>query len=286
MSRDEAPRDSLYERAGEARTPLRGAPSPRRRRISHAAAVAWTRRGFLIVLIALWEIYGRFFADPDFVRPPSAVAIALFNHIFNDPAVLRAIGLTLVEVSVAFALAMVVGLCVGVLIGWNARTRRTAMPIILLIYAVPQVVLLPLVVLIFGLGPTSKIAFGFSHGVLPIIVNVVAGMRNVEPLYLRGARSMGASKVEIVRHVIFPHMVPTFFAGLRLAMTLTLVGVILAELYVSMAGIGYYTQIFAENFDPAPLFALIGVLATIAIVLNEIVRLAEKRFTRWRNYAL
>lgn len=252
---------------------------------SHAAAVVWTRRGFIIFLLVLWEVYGRFFADRDFVRPPSAVVGALFSHILNDPAVLRAIGLTLQEVSVAFAFSMIVGLSAGVLIGWNAGTRRAVLPIILLIYAVPQVVLLPLVVLVFGLGPLSKIVFGFSHGVLPIIVNVVAGMRNVNQLYLRGARSMGASRLDIARHVIFPHMAPSFFAGLRLSMTLTLVGVILAELYVSMAGIGYYTQIFAETFDPAPLFALIAVLAIIAMTLNELVRLAERRFTRWRRYA-
>lgn len=253
----------------------------KRRRVSYEFAVAWTRRGFILVLLILWEIYGRFFADRDFVRPPSAVVVALFDRILSDPAVLRAVGLTLAEVAVAFTCAMIVGLGVGVLVGWTGAGRKTFMPIVLLVYAIPQVVLLPLVVLIFGLGPAAKIVFGFSHGVLPIIVNVVAGMRNVDQLYLRGARSMGASRLDIARHVIFPHMVPSFFAGLRLAMTLTLVGVILAELYVSMAGIGYYTQIFAENFDPAPLFALISVLAAIAITLNEIVRVAERRFTRW-----
>jgi NitT/TauT family transport system permease protein len=154
---------------------------------------------------------------------------------------------------------------------------------VLLLYAIPQVVLLPLVVLLFGIGPVSKIFFGFSHGVFPVIVNVVAGMRNVSQLHLRGARSMGASRFDIARHVMFPHMVPSLFAGLRLGMTVTLIGVILAELYVSMSGIGYYTQVFAETFDPAPLFALIAVLAAIAITLNELVRLAERRVTRWRT---
>ncbi|HUZ75188.1 MAG TPA: ABC transporter permease [Beijerinckiaceae bacterium] len=262
-------------------------PRPRaaRRPLTYSASVAWTRAGFVLLLLILWEIYGRVWADPDFVKPPSLVVVALFRHILSDPAVLHAVGLTLVEVAVAFSLAMVVGLIVGVLIGWTSSTRRTLTPIVLLVYAIPQVVLLPLVVLIFGLGPESKIVFGFSHGVLPIVVNVVAGMRNVDPLYLRGARSMGAKRLDVVRHVILPHMAPSFFAGLRLAMTLTLIGVILAELYVSMAGIGYYTQIFAENFNPGPLFALIGVLAAIAMVLNALVRLAERRFTSWRRLA-
>ncbi|MDB5571060.1 MAG: nitrate transporter permease, partial [Hyphomicrobiales bacterium] len=90
---------------------------------------------------------------------------------------------------------------------------------------------------------------------------------------------MGASRFDTIRHVVLPHMVPSLFTGLRLGMTLTLLGVILAELYVSQGGVGYYTRVFAENYNPAPLFALIGCLAIIAIVFNELVRIAENRLT-------
>jgi len=78
-------------------------------------------------------------------------------------------------------------------------------------------------------------------------------------------------------------MVPGFFTGLRLAMTMTLLRVILAELYVSTMGVGYFTKLFAETFDPSPLFALIGILAVMAIGLNELVRVVERRFTRWKT---
>jgi NitT/TauT family transport system permease protein len=145
------------------------------------------------------------------------------------------------------------------------------------------VILLPLFTLGFGIGPAAKIAFGFSHGVFPILVNVVAGMRNVNPLYLRSAQSMGAKTSDIVRDIMFPHMATSFFTSLRLAMTMTLLGVILAELYVSMSGVGYFTKLYAEDFDPAPLFALIGTLAIMAIGLNELVRAVERRFTRWKD---
>jgi NitT/TauT family transport system permease protein len=261
-----------------------GAARPARRvLIGHDALVRLTRAAVILLLFAIWQIYGQFFADKDFVSPPSRVAVALFTHIFSDGAVMRAVGLTLVEVSVAFAASVIVGLGLGILIGWNRGARRMALPVVLLLYAIPQVVMLPLVILLFGIGPTAKIFFGFSHGVFPVVINVVAGMRNVNPLLLAGARSMGASRIEIARHVMFPHMVPSLFAGLRLSMTVTLIGVILAELYVSLAGIGYYTQVFAQTFDPAPLFALIAVLAAIAIMLNVLVRVAERRVTRWRR---
>jgi len=100
---------------------------------------------------------------------------------------------------------------------------------------------------------------------------------------LASARAGGASRSQILRHIIFPNMVATVFTGLRLAMTLTLLGVILAELFVSSNGIGSYTQLFAETFKPASLLSLVLTLAVMAVVFNELVRLIESRFTRWRQ---
>ena len=94
---------------------------------------------------------------------------------------------------------------------------------------------------------------------------------------------MGATRLQVLRHVVFPTMVATVFTGLRLAMTLTLLGVILAELFVSQNGIGNYTQIYAETFKPAQLFGLIFVLAAGAVALNELVRTVEDRFSRWKQ---
>ena len=96
-------------------------------------------------------------------------------------------------------------------------------------------------------------------------------------------RAMGATRRDVIRDIIFPHMTGSFFAGLRLSMTMTLLGVILAELYVSAGGIGYFTRQFADTFDPAPLFALILALAVIAIAMNGLVRIAERRYTRWKG---
>jgi len=144
------------------------------------------------------------------------------------------------------------------------------------------VTVLPLFILYFGIGPASKIAFGVSHGIFPILLNVVAGAQTVEAAHLKAARSMGASRLLIFRRVVLPHMAPSLFAGLRLGMSATLLGVILAELYGSQAGIGYYTQVFTNSFDPAGTFALVAVLAAMAVILNEIVRRAERRASFWR----
>jgi NitT/TauT family transport system permease protein len=240
------------------------------------------RLGVVILILLVWEIAARFFIDPLFISPPSRVVEQL-PALWQTSGVPSALRLTVFELAVAFAIAVVIGLVVGLAVGLQPFTRRSMMPIILLLYGLPQITILPIFILLFGIGPASKIAFGVTHGMFPIIVTVVAGVQNLKPILLTSARSMGANRWQILRYVIFPHMIPSFFAGLRLGMTGVLLGVLLAELYVSTAGIGHFTTLFTDNFDPTKLFGLISMLAAMAIVLNEIVRRAEIRFSRWRT---
>jgi NitT/TauT family transport system permease protein len=231
----------------------------------------------------VWELYARFVSTSSLIAGPSDVVLAWWPKVAGDPRVRLAIGITFVELVIAFAMSVVFGMLMGILIGLTDIGRRSLYPIVLLVYGIPQAIMLPLFVLGFGLGPASKIAFGFSHGIFPVIINTLAGMRNVSPLLMGGAAAMGASKAQQVRYVIFPYMVTTVFAGLRLAMTLTLLGVILAEIFVSQGGIGFFTLLYSETFNPAALMALVLTLALMAIALNELVRLVEARFSRWKD---
>ena len=240
------------------------------------------RLGVIAMLFAVWEIAARFLVDKMFLAPPSMVYLRLYE-IFLDPRVRTAFQITFFELFVAFVLSVAIGLGVGLAVGLGRFTRRSFMPIILLLYGTPQITILPLFILYFGIGPASRIAFGVSHGMFPIMVTVIAGVQNIKPILLVSAKSMGASRWQIFRWVIFPHMVPSFFTGLRLAMSAVLLGVLLAELYGSSNGIGFFTTLFTQNFDPTRLFGLISVLAAMAIVLNEIVRRAEVHFGRWHT---
>ncbi len=258
--------------------------APGRRFTPHRLARRpWLARLMVVAgLLVLWEVAARFVVDPLFLSPPSTVVMSL-GKVFATRGVPAALQLTLFELAVAFVLAVAIGLVLGLAIGLQPFMRRSFYPIVLLLYGMPQVTVLPLFILLFGIGAASKIAFGITHGVFPVIVTVVAGVQNLKPILLVSARSMGASRWQIFRYVIFPHMVPSFFAGMRLGMSGVLLGVLLAELYVSVAGIGYFTTLFTQNFDPTKLLGLIGVLAAMAIVLNAIVRRAENHFARWRG---
>ncbi|HVY56663.1 MAG TPA: ABC transporter permease [Xanthobacteraceae bacterium] len=247
--------------------------------LRHPGAI---RLGVVLVLFVLWEIAARLFLDRDFVSPPSVV-LASLGDVLRTPGVPAALGLTLFELATAFVLSVVIGVSVGLAVGLSRFAHKSFMPIVLLIYGMPQITILPIFVLLFGIGAPSKIAFGVSHGMFPMMIAVAAGVQGIEPIFLASARSMGASRWQILRYVIFPHAVPSFFTGMRLGMTGVLLGVLLAELYVSTAGIGYFTSIFTQNFDSAKLIGLVAMLAAMAIVLNEIVRRAEAHYGRWRS---
>ncbi len=254
----------------------------------------------IAALVAVWEIAARWFVDPLFLSPPSKVIAGLCGTfpvslgppflvpcrpgtLFSTAGVPAALQITLFELAVAFVIAVAVGLALGLAIGLQPFVRLSVFPIVLLLYGMPQITILPLFILYFGIGAASKIAFGVTHGVFPVVVTVVAGVQNLKPILMTSARSMGASRWQMFRHVIFPHMVPSFFAGMRLGMSGVLLGVLLAELYVSIAGIGYFTTLFTQNFEPAKLFGLVGMLAAMAIFLNALVRRAETHFGKWRT---
>src|SRR5215510_11561882 len=248
-----------------------------------AMQVRLIRLSLIVFLLALWEYYARFVSTSSLVAGPTDVALAWWPKVMGDPGVRLAVLATFIELVVAFALSVVFGMLYSILVGLTNLGRRSIYPVVLLLYGIPQAILLPLVVLVFGIGPVAKIAFGFSHGIFPVIVNTIAGMRNVSPLLMGGAAAMGAARAQQIRYVIFPHMVGTVFAGLRLAMTLTLLGVVLAEIFVSQGGIGFYTLAYSETFNPSALMALVLTLALLAITLNELVRLVEARFSRWKD---
>ena len=259
-------------------------PQPLRRRVRAfiLARPGLARLAVVVLLFGIWEIAARFYVDRMFLSPPSIVFSGLYL-VLSTPGIPAALRITFFELSIAFVLAIAIGVAAGLTVGLSRFAHKSFMPIVLLLYGTPQITILPLFVLYFGIGPASKIAFGVTHGMFPIMLAVIAGVQNIKPILLISARSMGANRWQIFRWVIFPHMIPSFFAGMRLAMTGVLLGVLLAELYVSTAGIGYFTTLFTQSFDPTKLLGLISLLAAMAIVLNELVRRAEIRFSRWRS---
>jgi NitT/TauT family transport system permease protein len=244
--------------------------------------IAWHRAGLVLSALALWEAAARLrWLDPDFFSPPSHVLWAMGE--LANPRVLAAARLTALEVAAAFAAAAVVGVGAGLVIGLSAFAYRTFRPIVLLLFSVPKMVMLPLFILFFGIGVLSKAVFAFSLGVFPVLLNVIAGTRMVDRTLVTAAYCMGASRTGIFLKVVLPAALPSVITGLRVGMTQTVLGVLLAELYASNTGLGYFVTLYSQSFKPAQLFALFFVVAALSIVVNEALRALERRASRWRE---
>ena len=244
--------------------------------------IAWHRAALVLAALALWEAAARLrWLDPDFFSPPSQVLWAMGE--LANPRVLAAARLTALEVAAAFAAAAVVGVGAGLVIGLSAFAYRTFRPIVLLLFSVPKMVMLPLFILFFGIGVLSKAVFAFSLGVFPVLLNVIAGSRMVDRTLVTAAYCMGASRGGIFLKVVLPAALPSVITGLRIGMTQTVLGVLLAELYASNTGLGYFVTLYSQSFKPAQLFALFFVVAALSIVVNEGLRVLERRASRWRE---
>jgi len=240
----------------------------------------WVLRTLVVLLLLLvWEIAGRH--GSQLLFSPLTKVMTSGVQIFADPDVIEALKTTAWILVVGFILSVAIGLVLGLAVSMSRFTYQTFLPVLLLLYAIPQITILPLFVLYFGSGPASKVAFGVSHGLFPIAVSVISGVQGIKPLLVTSAVSMGASRWQIFRRITLPYLAPSLFTGMRLASTATLLGVLLAELYVSAGGVGHLTRRFGENFQPDKLYALIAALSLMAILINETMRMFERRFSRW-----
>jgi ABC-type nitrate/sulfonate/bicarbonate transport system permease component len=239
---------------------------------------------FLIVvsLLAFWEVSARLWGNSMFTAPVSST-LGSMGSLLQQSDVINALGRLLLACLAAFALSVTLGTLLGLVIGSTTFLRAAFFPIILMLYATPQSPFLPLITITFGTGIEAKIVYGFTHGVFPMAVTIVSGLQNVDRRLMLAAHSMGASRWQVLIRVTFPYILQSLFTGMRMTMAVVLLGVLLSELYISAGGIGYFTRMYSNRFEPSNLFALITILALIAITLNETCRGVERAYNAWRS---
>ncbi len=147
-------------------------------------------------------------------------------------------------------------------------------------FAIPIALFFPLFVVMFGLGPPSKIAFGALYGFFPIVLNTIAGFSGIDPLFLRAARSQGATRVQTLRHIFVPGAWPVVLSGLRIGFFITFASVLGGETLSSASGVGHAIAHEADLLDSPPMFAWIAITLAATIGLNLLLTLIEKRAVR------
>jgi NitT/TauT family transport system permease protein len=239
------------------------------------------RTASVAVFFVIWEYYGRRM-DPIFMAPPSAIFEAAVQLI-QSGALKKAMIQTLWPFSVGMALTVVVGIALGIVMAQWRTLEYVLDPFINALYAIPRIALIPLIILWAGLEFVGKVSILVSVAIFPITVNTFSGIRDVRGAMLEIGRAYGATEWQIFWKIVLPAAIPFIMAGIRLAVGLAIIGIIVAEFFTAISGLGGMIVEYANVFATAKLFVPIIVIALIGVVLTEFVMWLERRMSRWRQ---
>jgi len=233
------------------------------------------------VFFVIWEYYGRRM-DPIFMAPPSAIFNATLELI-QSGALRKALVESLWPFAVGMTLTVIFGIAIGIAIAQWRIVEYILDPFINALYAIPRIALVPLIILWAGLEFTGKVTILVSVAVFPIIVNTYAGIRDVRGSMLEIGRAYGATDTQIFFKIVIPAAIPFIMAGVRLSVGLAIIGIIVAEFFTAISGLGGMIVEYANVFATAKLFVPIIVIALVGVVLTELVMWMERRMSTWRT---
>lgn len=240
-------------------------------RASPAIAVA--------IFFGLWELICRAFSIPVFILPAPSVAFA--ELIAQWPGIWPNALHTLLVTLVGFAMSVVFGIILGVAVGASALMYRAVNPLLIGFNAIPKVALVPILVMWFGIGTLPAVITAFLTAFFPISVNVATGIATVEPELQDVLRSLGASRIDVMRKVGLPRSMPYFFASLKVAIALAFVGTVISETLASNVGIGYLMVTASSTFRVPLVFAGLIVIAVMGVAMYAGAAVLERRWTGW-----
>lgn len=236
-----------------------------------------------VALLALiWQLApASGFVDPYFV-PPLSQVLAAWWDMLQDGELLRQVRASVVRSGIGFGLAIAVGIPVGGAIAWYRPVRELLTPVLEIFRNTAALALLPVFVLILGIGETSKVAIVTYACFFPVLLNTISGVSTADPQLLRAARVLGLSPVTTFRKVVFPAALPTIFTGIRLAGAAAVLVLIAAEMIGATAGLGYFINYAQNNFLIPQMYAAILTTALLGLAVNYGLVALERRMSRWR----
>lgn len=241
------------------------------------------RAGTLAAVVVLWEVVScAHVVPPVFLPSPLAVAGELVR-MASTGDLWRHVAPSLSRIAAGFAVGSAVGLVVGVAAGVSPVVEAVVDPLVAALYPVPKIALLPLLILWLGIGEASKVAVIGIGAFFPVAIGSMAAVREVDPLLVRAAQSLGATPFQVVTKVRLPASLPAIFASLRLAAGMALLLVVSAEMIAASAGIGYLILYAGDLMQTARLLSGIVVLSLVGLLTTSALQAVERRLLRGRQ---
>jgi len=236
----------------------------------------------VVAVLAAWQACAELnVVNSAYTSDPSSIAVAAKGY-FDGGGGWYALEISATEFGVGFALSLVVGLLVGMAMGWWRWLEFLVDPLVNFGYAAPRIALVPLLVVWFGIGTPSKVAVVFLSAVFPIIINTMSGVKTADASLVRVARSFNAPSLQVFRTVALPGALPSIVTGIRLGIGQGLIGMVVGELIASTAGLGYTIETAGNNFQTSLMFVAVIIVSGIGVVLTQSLRAVERRLDRWR----
>jgi ABC-type nitrate/sulfonate/bicarbonate transport system permease component len=236
--------------------------------------------GFLALVLLAWYLMSHQLGVNRLLLPQPESVWAQFVAILKSGDYIADLSVTLYELAVAFTCSALAGTLSGYFISRSRYRIEVLEPLMAGLYAIPAILLFPLYVLFFGIGPGSKIAIGMTVSFFPVVLNTIAGLRGVEPLLVTAARSMGATPLQLFLQVLLPGALPMILTGLRMGFIVAFLSILGTESIMSFSGLGHRIVSLAESMDNAAMFAYILFAVIISAGLNAVVFFVESRARR------
>jgi NitT/TauT family transport system permease protein len=252
------------------------------RTLLRAAATLGRKSAAVAAFLALWEIAPRVgLVDPTFLVPFSTAVRALWG-LAQDGQLWDDTRVSLIRSAAGFGIAVGIGVPLGLVIGWYRTAADLLNPLLELFRNTAALALLPVFVLILGIGETSKISIVVYACTFPILLNTITAVRAVDPTLVKAARSLGLSTPRLFRQVVLPSSVPTVLTGIRMAAASSILVLIAAEMVGAKDGLGYLINAAQQNFEIEQMYAGIIAISLIGAAVNALLVRLERRLTRWR----
>lgn len=233
----------------------------------------------LLAALVVWEIAVRYFEPPPFILPAPT---AIVEELFTNPSLYATNALhTLTNTLIAFALSVVIGVGLAIGIVYSRFLEATLYTLLVALNSVPKVALAPLFVIWLGTGSESKVAIAFLIAIFAIVIDAVLGLKSLPTEMQDLGRSMRGSPLMILAKIRFPNALPSIFAGMKVAISLALVGAIVGEFVAAQKGLGYVILAAQGVFETQRVFAAVVVLAVLGTVLFYSLEFAERKVLPW-----
>jgi NitT/TauT family transport system permease protein len=236
----------------------------------------------LVILAVLWQVLpSNHIVDPTFVTPFNQVCSTWWHMLQNGTLWFNARA-SLVRAAVGFFAAIILGVPLGLLVGANRLVADLLNPVLELFRNTAPLALLPVFILILGIGQTSKFVFIAYSCLFPILLNTISAVKTADPLLVKSARALGFNQFRTFQKIVLPASVPQIFTGIRLAGGYALLVLIAAEYVGANSGLGFLITNSEQNFQTPEMYAAIITVSIIGVLLNLVLLRVERRFSTWR----